>query len=89
MGVAELLVDSRSAENAAASREDTPIRIFQELKKCSPIPVMLAGGITPGNISKVIAESGADRIDVMTGIEKSPGVKSHIAADELFNQIGG
>lgn len=50
---------------------------------------MLAGGITPGNISKVIAESGADRIDVMTGIEKSPGVKSHIAADELFNQIGG
>lgn len=89
MGVAQLLLDSRDDENAADISADPPIRIFQELKKCSPIPVMLAGGITPCNVRRVLSESGVDRIDIMTGIEEKPGVKSPRATDEIFRQIGG
>ncbi len=89
MGVAQLLLDSRDDENAADISADPPIRAFRELKKHSPVPVMLAGGITPCNVRRVINESGADRIDIMTGIEEKPGIKSPHAADELFRQIGG
>lgn len=89
MGVAQLLIDTRDGENAADASAVPPVYIFQKLKKCSPIPVMLAGGITPGNVCRVISESGADRIDCMTGIEERPGVKSACAVDEFFRQIGG
>lgn len=89
MGVSELLADSRYAENAGNSDAEAPIGMFGKLKSCSPIPVMLAGGITPYNVRRVISESGADRIDIMTGIEESPGVKSSDAVNELFRQIGG
>lgn len=89
MGVAQLLVDTRDSENAADASDTPPVHIFRELKKCSPIPIMLAGGITPDNVCRVISESGADRIDCMTGIEERPGVKSSCAVDELFRKIGG
>lgn len=89
MGVAQLLADTRDAENAADVCAPTPVDVFRELKKYSPVTVILAGGITPDNVRGVISESGADRIDCMTGIELSPGVKSPAAVDKFFRQIGG
>lgn len=41
-----------------------------------PVPWMLAGGLTPENVSEAIAMTGATQIDVSTGVESAPGVKS-------------
>lgn len=40
-----------------------------------PVPWMLAGGLTPDNVSKAIALTGARQVDVASGVESSPGVK--------------
>ncbi len=44
-------------------------------------PFMLAGGLTPGNVAQAIRVTGADMVDVSSGVETSPGVKDvHLIA---------
>ena len=39
-------------------------------------PWFLAGGLNPGNVARAIAVSGAAMVDVSSGVESAPGVKS-------------
>jgi phosphoribosylanthranilate isomerase len=41
-----------------------------------PLPWMLAGGLTRTNIAAAIAASGARMVDVASGVESKPGIKS-------------
>ncbi|GCE91073.1 phosphoribosyl anthranilate isomerase [Komagataeibacter diospyri] len=42
----------------------------------APVPWLLAGGLNPDNIQRAIRQSGARAVDVSSGVESSPGVKS-------------
>ncbi|MGB5813605.1 MAG: phosphoribosylanthranilate isomerase [Thermoanaerobaculia bacterium] len=50
-------------------------------------PVWVAGGIAPENVRQAIQLSGADGIDVCSGVESSPGVKDHDAMKRLFQEV--
>jgi phosphoribosylanthranilate isomerase len=41
----------------------------------APVPWVLAGGLTPGNVSTAIRETGAPAVDVSSGVESRKGVK--------------
>jgi phosphoribosylanthranilate isomerase len=40
-----------------------------------PVPWLLAGGLTPANVARAIAISGAPGVDVSSGVERARGVK--------------
>ena len=40
------------------------------------VPFMLSGGLTPENVAAAIAATGATVVDVSSGVESAPGVKS-------------
>lgn len=50
-------------------------------------PFLIAGGIRPENVNKMLKISYAMGIDVSSGIETAPGVKSEEKLKELFDQI--
>ena len=50
------------------------------INNASPPPVILAGGITPGNATEALLQSRACALDVASGAESSPGEKD-------FNKI--
>jgi phosphoribosylanthranilate isomerase len=50
-------------------------------------PWMLAGGLTPRNVAKAIQASGAQAVDVSSGVETRPGVKSPAKIRSFLNAV--
>jgi phosphoribosylanthranilate isomerase len=46
-------------------------------------PWFLAGGLNPENVARAIEVSGAQRVDVSSGVESAPGVKSETRIAEF------
>ena len=41
-----------------------------------PVPWFLAGGVTAANVGEAVRQSGAKALDISSGVETAPGVKS-------------
>lgn len=49
----------------------------------APAPWLLAGGLTPDNVSKAIRVSNAPAVDVSSGVEEAPGIKSALLIEKF------
>lgn len=51
---------------------------FAELQRSQPDQTwILAGGLTPDNLPQALRESGTRFVDINSGVETAPGIKSH------------
>jgi len=87
-GVYALLFDPRTPDNAATGGT-ADIDKFIKLKNFVNCPVILAGGINPGNAAEIIQQTNAQIIDLMTGVEKAPGNKDEEKIILLFKKLRG
>lgn len=86
-GIFALLVDSRAPVNAAESGMSVDLDFCQKIIKLSSKPVIIAGGINADNVCDFVARSGAEFIDVMTGVESSPGEKDADLLARLLKSV--
>jgi phosphoribosylanthranilate isomerase len=52
-----------------------------------PLPWMLSGGLDAGNVGEAIARTGAQAVDVSSGVESSPGVKDLRRIAEFLDAV--
>jgi phosphoribosylanthranilate isomerase len=52
------------------------------------VPVIISGGINPANAAMVVKLLKPYGIDVSSGVETKPGIKSHKAIKDLINRVG-
>jgi phosphoribosylanthranilate isomerase len=69
---AAVIVDDSHGQGRAFDRS-----YAREAVRRSRIPVILAGGLDPGNVVSAIREVRPYAVDVASGIEVSPGIKDH------------
>ena len=50
-------------------------------------PVLVAGGVRPGNARRALDLSGADGVDVCSGVEGAPGIKDPDRMRRLFEEV--
>ena len=82
-----ILIDSRGPENASKTGRKIDTKFCRQVIQAAKKPVIIAGGIRPENITEMIKETGAEIIDIMTGVEVSPGVKSFELLDRAVKQM--
>jgi phosphoribosylanthranilate isomerase len=49
--------------------------------------VIVAGGLSPANVARAVAVSGADIVDVCSGVESQPGIKDAELMWQFVNEV--
>ena len=82
------LIDSFSKHQIGGTGTVGDWNGFKQLKSKYPNKEwILAGGLSPNNIRNALTSSGTNFIDVNSGVEESPGIKSADALIQLFEQL--
>lgn len=71
--VSALLIDAKISGMHGGTGQLAPWHLLQETTW--ELPVILAGGLEPGNIRKAIEQVRPSGVDVASGVESSPGIK--------------
>ncbi len=72
----QILVDAKAPKGAAVPGGNGFAFDWTLIaRKYWPCPWMLAGGLTPENVAEAIRLTGAQQVDVSSGVELAPGVK--------------
>jgi len=85
-GVYAVLFDPRTPNNAKHSGT-ADLSAYQKLRHAVDCPAILAGGINPENAAEIARQTKAQMIDLMTGVEISPGIKDETKVIALFQAL--
>jgi len=86
-GIHGLLVDSRGPSNAGAGGNPLDLDLCAGIIALSTKPVFIAGGIKADNVRHVLEKTGAQCIDIMTGVETRPGEKDPTLLSRLVASV--
>ena len=59
------------------------------LPETMPLPWILSGGLNLGNVAAAVRQTGAAWLDVSSGVEQAPGIKSRDLMAEFIRQARG
>jgi len=71
-----LLLDAFDPEAYGGTGKTVDAEFAEKLVSSSPLPVILAGGLTPDNVADSVRKIRPFAVDVSSGVEVRPGVKS-------------
>jgi phosphoribosylanthranilate isomerase len=71
-----ILLDSRTTERLGGTGQVHDWTVSRRIVMASPLPVILAGGLNPGNVADAVGSVRPYAVDVNSGVEDSNGDKS-------------
>ena len=86
-GVAGLVVDSKTASRPAGTGVTLDWGVIRRLSGAVSIPLILAGGLTAGNVGHAIARVRPYAVDVISGVEGMAGVKDPVLVREFIAAV--
>jgi phosphoribosylanthranilate isomerase len=87
-GIYAVLFDPRTPHNAHHGGM-ADLSTYQKIQLAVDCPVILAGGINPDNAAEIVQQTRARMIDLMSGVETSPGIKDEAKVAALFQALRG
>lgn len=78
-----LLLDSHAPGQAGGTGEIFDWSVIGEIEK----PIILAGGLTDGNVNQAIAIAQPFAVDVSSGVESTPGIKDKEKVQRFMQQV--
>ncbi len=78
-----LLLDSHAPGEAGGTGETFDWSDIETVDR----PIVLAGGLTAGNVKQAIETAHPYAVDVSSGVESSPGIKDREKIVEFFRQV--
>jgi len=84
-----LLVDSTTDGGMGGTGETHDWDRTRELAASVDVPVVLAGGLTPGNVREAVETVDPFAVDVASGVERDPGRKDHDAVRAFVEHARG
>lgn len=74
-----MVVDSLSPDRAGGTGKTHDWDRTREVVSALTVPVILAGGLTPANVSEAVQTVEPYAVDVASGVERAGGIKDHDA----------
>ena len=84
-GEPRILLDAKVEGIPGGTGKTIPESLLRE--KAGDLPLWLAGGITPENVTAICEKFQPELIDVSSGVEDAPGIKNHEKMQNLFKSL--
>ena len=88
-GISALAVDSKTADKPAGTGVSLDWSVIGEVSSSIPIPLILAGGLTVENVEEAVRLAKPYGVDIISGVESSPGVKDPARVREFIRTVKG
>lgn len=88
-GVDALVLDSVSEARPAGTGRRIDWSVARKIRESVRLPVILAGGLNPGNVGKAIATVNPYGVDVISGVEGPVGRKNPGKIRAFVDAVGG
>lgn len=88
-GAERIVLDAPHPSAYGGTGQTVDWGLAAEIVAASPLPVVLAGGLTPENVAAAIARVHPFGVDVSSGVELAPGVKDPAKLKAFFEAVKG
>lgn len=86
-GVAVIVLDTLADNRKGGTGKTCDWSVAARLVSVAPVPIFLAGGITPENVGAAITAVKPRGIDLSSGVEQRPGTKDPAKVTALMQRI--
>jgi phosphoribosylanthranilate isomerase len=86
-GITGLVLDSKTSSRPAGTGVPLDWSTLRRVRECISLPLILAGGLTPGNVRKAIDMVRPYAVDVISGVEREAGVKDPQLMRDFVNAV--
>jgi len=82
-----LVVDSLDEEGGGGTGRTHDWVRTAEIVESVDVPVLLAGGLTPGNVTDAVETVRPFGVDTASGVEREGGIKDHDAVERFVDRV--